>query len=102
MPYGMGRMLRLRRGMGGGLVGCPRRMPFGWGLIGTAASIVASLALNDLAKPDGYLRGVWRRLIKARSSVRVIGYDAPGDEKVSIDSAQAGDRALPGDTGKEE
>ncbi|MEN6475088.1 MAG: hypothetical protein ABFD81_13820 [Syntrophaceae bacterium] len=102
MPYGWGRMLRLRRGMGGGPMGCPRRMSFGRGLIGTAASIVASLALNDLAKPDGYLRGTWRRLIGARSSVQVIGYEADGKEKVSNDSSQDGDQVVPSDTVKED
>lgn len=77
MPYGYGwgRMLRLRGGAGLARAGCPRRLPFGRGLIGTAASIVAGLALNDLANPDGVLRGAWRRIMGGRNSVPVIGYD---------------------------
>ena len=104
MPYGLGlgKMLRLRRGLGGGPLGCPRRMPFGRGLVGTAASIAASLALNDLAKPDGYLRGAWRKLIGSRTSVKVIGYEAQGKEKVSSGTDPDSDRNVPDGTNRQD
>ncbi len=104
MPYGLGlgKMLRLRRGLGGGPLGCPRRMPFGRGLVGTAASVAASLALNDLSKPDGYLRGAWRKLIGSRSSVKVIGYEAQGKEMVPSGTGPDSDRSVPDGTGRQD
>jgi hypothetical protein len=76
MPYGIGRMMRLRRGISG--VGCAaRRLPLGRGLIGTAVSI---LALNDLADPQGYLRSALRRLIHAREPLHVIGFEPAGKD----------------------
>lgn len=40
--------------------------------MGTAASLVLGLALNDLANPAGWLRRTWRQLMAARPVVRVI------------------------------
>lgn len=87
MPYGIGRMMRLRGGLGLGLpgTGCAgRRVPLGRGLIGTAASILAGLALNDLANPQGYLRKAVRQLMHSRQPVKVIGFEPEvqeGDRK---------------------
>ena len=78
MPYGFGRMMRRRGGLGMGLpgTGCAgRRVPLGRGLIGTAASILAGLALNDLADPQGYLRTAVRQLMHSRQPVKVIGFE---------------------------
>lgn len=78
MPYGFGRMMRRRGGRGLGLpgTGCAgRQLPLGRGFIGTAASILAGLALNDLADPQGYLRKAVRQLMQSRQPVKVIGFE---------------------------
>jgi hypothetical protein len=68
MPYGVGRMMRLRL-RGGGLPGCPgNRFPLGRGILGTAISIAAGLVLNDLSNPDGLIRGNARKLLSKGNS----------------------------------
>jgi hypothetical protein len=63
MPYGLGRMMQTRI-RGGGMPGCPRAgLSVGRGILGTAFSIAAGLALNDLSNPDGLLRSTARKLI---------------------------------------
>ena len=63
MPYGIG-LVRMTRLRGGGLPGCPRAgLSVGRGLVGTALSIAAGLALNDLSNPDGVLRSTARKLL---------------------------------------
>jgi hypothetical protein len=101
MPYGIGRLMRLRGGSGRGLVGfgCTgRSLPLGRGLIGTTVSILAGLALNDLADPQGYLRSAVRRLTHARQPVRVIGFEPAGQDQ----ERDRGGLATPRNTEKEE
>jgi hypothetical protein len=86
MPYGIGRLMRLRGGSGRGLAGfgCTgHRIPFGRGLIGTATSILAGLALNDLADPQGFMRSAARRLVQMRLPVKVIGFEPAGQNQES-------------------
>ena len=68
MPYGLGRMMRTRL-RGGGMPGCPgNRLPLGRGILGTAISIAAGLALNDLSNPDGLIRSNARKLLSKGNS----------------------------------
>jgi len=54
---------------GGGLPGCPgNRLPLGRGILGSAISVAAGLALNDLSNPDGLIRSNARKLLTKTNS----------------------------------
>jgi hypothetical protein len=78
MPYGLGKMTRLRLGClryaaSAEGVGCRRNIPLGRGLMGTALSLAAGLALNDLTNPDGLIRSSVKKLAIRKKMTPLIG-----------------------------